>query len=172
MILKYEVIKNGNVVQSGKAFSEEEVHEQLKPYYEHKTFGEPERTVQVLVTESTEESEAIYEERIIPAEYEVVITDITAETEAENARQADIQLGELIKRRAQKAIAKITGYNTSSGYSIEQVDQLEEEFEHIMRALDRNRIDKAQALIMDTEPTALISQELINDLLAILRGEL
>lgn len=153
-------------------------------------FGKPEQpelkelqdvliTPAVLDPETGEVIEpAVYEQQevvvrpYVPAEYEIVITDITAEIEAQQAIQAQIQLGELIKHRAQRAIAKITGYNTASGYTIAQVDQLEEEFDHIMKALERNRVDKAQALIASTEPTELISQELIDDLLAILRGEL
>lgn len=119
MILKYEVIKNGQVIHSGGASSEAEIHEQLKPYYEHKTFGEPEKTIQVLVSEEVPElreiqrvlvtpevrdpetdeviTEAVYEdqevvvqeyapavyrEELIPAEYTIEITDVTAITEA------------------------------------------------------------------------------------------
>ena len=114
MILKYEVIKNGQVLHSGGASSEAEVHEQLKPYYDHKTFGEPEKTIQVLASEEVPElreiqsvlvtpevrdpeteafyedqgvitqeyAPAVYRDEVIPAEYTIEITDVTAEVEA------------------------------------------------------------------------------------------
>ena len=108
MILKYEVIKNGQLVHSGGASSVEEVHTQLKPYYDHRTFGQPEipeiketRTVLVSPSELIKEavldevtgeelepatfSEAIYEDQefivqeFVPAEYSIIITDVTDE---------------------------------------------------------------------------------------------
>lgn len=91
---------------------------------------------------------------------------------AKEQAEAAIALGEAIRERAQKAIAKITSFNHSSGYTIEQIDALEVEFGAIYDALSKNRIDKALMLIEATEPTALITAGLIDDLKKILRGEI
>lgn len=168
MILKYEVIKNNQVVHSGGASSVEDVHLQLKPYYEHKTFGEPERTIQVLVQEATEESEAVYEDQIIPAEYDVVITDITAVTEANKIEAEKVATGEMIKTKCEKAISLILAYNMS--FTFEQIDQLEEDFGEIYNFLMKRRIDKAYFLLDSAQPTELITQEFLNQLKTVLIG--
>ena len=166
MNLKYEVIKNGQVVHSGGASSEAEVHEQLKPYYEHKTFGDPERTVQVLISEATGESEAVYEEQVIPAEYEIRITDITFEIENQRLQEEKILIGELIKNKCEKAISLILAYNMS--FTFEQIDQLESDFGEIYNFLMKRRIDKAYFLLNSAQPTELITQEFLNQLKSVL----
>lgn len=197
MILKYEVIKNGQVVHSGGASSEAEIHEQLKPYYDHKTFGEPEKTIQVLVSEEVPElreiqsvlvtpevrdpetdeviTEAVYEDQevitqeyapaiyrdeVIPAEYTIEITDVTAEVEAQQELNEKLANGESIKIRCERAISLILDYN--SEFTFEQIDQLEQDFGEIYNCLMRRRIDKAYVLITQTEPTDLISQEFLD----------
>lgn len=186
MILKYEVIKNGNVVHSGGASSEAEIHEQLKPYYDHKTFGNPEIselkelqdvliTPAVLDPETGEEIEpAVYEQREVvvrphsPAEYEIVITDITEEIERQSKLEADISRGESIKSRCEKAISLIISYN--SDFSFEEIDQLESDFGEIYNFLMKRRIDKAYFLLNSAQPTELITQEFLNQLKSVLIG--
>lgn len=92
-MLKYEVIKNGKVIHSGRANLEKEIQEQLKPYYEHKTFGEPEKIIQSLVSEAIVDEETgeiiqaeMYENIVIPAEYKIVITDITEELKQQDEK--------------------------------------------------------------------------------------
>lgn len=184
MILEYKVIKNGQVVHSGGASSEAEIHEQLKPYYDHKTFGNPEIpelkelqdvliTPAVLDPETGEELEpAVYEQQEVvvrpyaPAEYTIEITDVTEEVEAERVKQESIAIGEMIKVKCEKAISLIISYNATSNFSFDQIDQLEEDFGEIFTALNKRRIDKAQLLISQAVPNELVTQNLLDSLLS------
>lgn len=90
-MFKLSVIKNNVVVHNTAGQTEQECLAQLQPYLEHKTFGNPETTEQVLVSEAIPEVrdeegnviqeavEAVYETVITPADYEILISDCSEE---------------------------------------------------------------------------------------------
>ena len=144
----------------------------------NKSFGKPEHTIQVLVSEEipatydeegnelTPTIEAVYEDQVIPADYEVVIEDKTEELSRQQELAEKLANGENIKIRCERAIALILDHN--SAFSFEQIDQLEEEFGEIYNCLMRRRIDKAYMLISQVQPTELISQEFLDSLKQVL----
>ena len=121
-MFKLDVKKNGKIVHQVGGSSQEDCLAQLQPYFEHKTFGNPERTEQVLVSEAIAEVldeegnviqeavEAVYETKVIPAEYEIEIEDITQEIEAEKTKQEQKKLAKEKRKTDRKAVdvAKIT----------------------------------------------------------------
>ena len=121
-MFKLDVKKNGKIVHQVGGSSQEDCLAQLQPYFEHKTFGNPEKTEHVLVSEAIPEVldeegnviqeavEAVYETVITPAEYEIEIEDITQEIEAEKTKQEQKRLTKEARKAGRKAIdvAKIT----------------------------------------------------------------
>jgi len=85
-MFKLDVKKNGKIVHQVGGSSQEDCLAQLKPYFEHKTFGNPETTETILVSEAIPEVldeegnviqeavEAVYETVITPADYEIYWT--------------------------------------------------------------------------------------------------
>lgn len=204
-MFKIEIINklSGKVTNLAKFKTEQECLEWVNSLAPTGAFGEPEKTIQVLVSEEVPElreiqsvlvtpevrdpetdeviTEAVYEDQevitqeyapavyrdeIIPAEYMIEITDVTAEVEAERLKQESIAIGEMIKTRCERAISLILSHN--SGFSFEEIDQLEEDFGEIYNCLMRRRIDKAYLLISQTQPNNLISQEFLDSLKQVL----
>ena len=121
-MFKLDVKKNGKVVHQVGGSSREDCLAQLQPYFEHKTFGEPEKTETILVSEAIPEVldeegnviqeavEAVYNIRFVPAEYETEIEDITQQVALEKSKQEQKKLAKEKRKTDRKAVdvAKIT----------------------------------------------------------------
>lgn len=99
-MFKLSVIKNNVVVHNTAGQTEQECLAQLQPYLEHKTFGSPAREETVLVSEAVPEvfdeetgeitqaaQDAVYGVVTIPAEYEIVIEDVSAQAAQDRINQ-------------------------------------------------------------------------------------
>jgi len=121
--MKTLTIKKNSVVTHGPSSfqSLEELEQHLAKHEEMQSYGIPAHTIQILISEETpaviESQEqldengasfdppvfadveilaavpAVYETQEIPADYEVIIEDISSQIEAEQVRQAKIEAG-------------------------------------------------------------------------------
>ena len=115
-MFKLDVKKNGKVVHQVGGSSREDCLAKLQPYFEHKTFGKPESTETILVSEAIPEVrddegnvvqeavEAVYETKVIPAEYEILIEDITQQVALEKSKQEEKRLAKEKRKADRKAI--------------------------------------------------------------------
>lgn len=115
-MFKLDVKKNGKVVHQVGGSSQEDCLAQLQPYLDHKTFGKPETTETILVSEAipevkdeegnvTQEAvEAVYETRVIEAEYEIEVEDITQQVALEKSKQEEKRLAKEKRKADRKAI--------------------------------------------------------------------
>ena len=115
-MLKLSVIKNNQVVHNTAGQTEQECLAQLQPYFEHKTFGEPAREETALVSEAVPEVrdeegnviqeavEAVYETKVIPADYEIEVENITQQVALEKSKQEEKRLAKEKRKADRKAI--------------------------------------------------------------------
>lgn len=151
-------------------------------------FGNPEQpelkelqdvliTPAVLDPETGEELEpAVYEQQEVvvrpytPAEYEIVIEEIPEKTPEQIQDEEDIRLGAIIEERCLKAKRYITGRNTRTQLTIEQVSEMVSTYEPIKVALADNRVDLATTLLNEIDSEDSNIQEIKTKLLLILQG--
>lgn len=139
-------------------------------------FGKPEH--QVIVSEmewDVETGEVIKEAEYetVPSEFEVIgPIDITAEVEAEAAKQRRIASGERDGKVSAKAMACIRGWNREVQLTAEQITQQTTTFAPIVNLLLIGRPDSAYAVISNIVPDGtIVSQEMKDEVLSILQEE-
>ena len=112
---------------------------------------------------------AVYRDEVIPAEYTIEITDVTAETEAERVKGLRIQAGANARQTCTNVLDLISGENLEKELTLEQISDLQLLFGNIEKALQSSRPTLAKMLISAVEPDeVLITQELKDSCLELL----
>lgn len=104
-MIKINIIKNGNITNTAKFDTQFEADEWLKDCVEKETFGKPEHQRELtprIINKDGTITEATYE--TVPAEYEISITDITLEVEAERVKKETKHADRITRVSALKAV--------------------------------------------------------------------
>ena len=112
---------------------------------------------------------AVYRDEVIPAEYTIEITDVTAEVEAERIKSLRLQAGAKARQTCTNVLDLISGENLEKELTLEQISDLQLLFGNIEKALQSSRPTLAKMLILAVEPDeVLITQELKDSCLELL----
>lgn len=105
----------------------------------------------------------------LPAEFTSEIIDITAQVEAENAKQSRLSAGKQAREACQATLDLIAGYNLERNLTAEQITSMQTTFGTIHQLLMASRPSSAKALIAAIEPDGVIvTQAMIDDCLSLL----
>jgi CRISPR/Cas system Type II protein with McrA/HNH and RuvC-like nuclease domain len=96
----------------------------------------------------------------LKAQFTSEIIDITAQYEAEQAKQARLLAGKQAREACQAVLDYVTGYNIDRNLSAEQVTQMQSTFGAILSLLQANRPNSAKALISAIVVDEVVPQEL------------
>ena len=182
------IYKNSVITHGPNLFETIEQLEQWFSFHKNqKTFGENEHSYEQLVSELVpavyEERElfdenghsfdpkqfetvlvspeipAVYETIHVPAEYTYEIKDITAELEAEAAKQAKIEAGKKAREVCQLVLDFIAGSNLVKNLTIEQITEMQTTFANAESALRAGRPTFAKSFISAIAPDGVILTE-------------
>lgn len=106
---------------------------------------------------------AVYETQttVIPAEYSIVIEDITAQIEAEANRVAKIQAGKIAREVCVNVLDLVAGYNLERELTLEQITQMQSSLSSVEAALRAGRPSLAKIAIQAITPDGvLVTQEM------------
>lgn len=128
-------------------------------YYEP-AFGLPELIVVIPAVLDAEGNEVSPESsEVIPSEYEVIIEDMTAQIQAEAAKQAKIQTGIKAREACQLVLDYIAGCNLDKELSMEQITQMQQTLAMPEAALRAARPSLAKAAITAITPDGVLITE-------------
>ena len=188
-MIRTQIKKNSIVTNQADFPTLEEANSWLNFHVSNHTFGKPAvyETVEVLVPAVYEEKEVTtsdpetgetvtyteetmvspesieYEQRLVtPAEeFEVVITDITAELEAQKAKQDKIEAGKKAREVCELVLDFIAGENLEKDLTFEQITDMQTIFSSVESALRAGRPSLAKIHIAAIEvDEVLVSQEM------------
>lgn len=107
----------------------------------------------------------------VPAEYEVVIQDISLQNNAELLRQQKIKNGKDARETCQIVLDLIAGYNLERELTLEQISQLQNMLSQPEAALRAGRPSLAKLLISTVVPDEdLVTTEMKSEALLLLTG--
>ena len=92
----------------------------------------------------------------VPAEYEIIITDITAQVEAEAQRQAKIEAGLKARQVCQMVLDYVAGANLDKALTIEQITLMQQTYANAEAALRAGRPTMAKMLINAIQPDGVV----------------
>lgn len=173
---------NGTILDFSQGPSEQFLKDWFKPFEEKGIYGTPEHTVQILISEYipavldeqgnelSSEIHAVYESKIIPAEYILELEDITSEIEAEVSKKAKMEAGKKAREVCTQVLDLVAGENLDKVLTIEQITEMQTVFAPIQQALMSSRPSLAKILITSVQPSELVSSELKAEALELLQG--
>lgn len=137
----------------------------LDKHIANNTFGLPERPEMIDGGDGFPVESGV----ILPAEYEVLVEDITAQVQAEQARAARIDAGRAARRDCEHVLDLIAGFNLERELTLEQISQMQQLFGQAEQALRAGRPTLAKQAIQAIEPDGvLVSAEMKAEALALL----
>ena len=115
-------------------------------------------------TGETIEHDAIVETWVnLFPEYEIVTTDITEEWEVEQDEIEKINLGKLATDKCQRVLNYISGYNLTSGFTLEQITAMQNTFADVESALRAGRPDLALIAVNNATPDGEVVTNALKD---------
>lgn len=139
----------------------------------------PERIVSISDDYAQEDVLEVIEEEIdgvmqqtsvrLKAQFTSEIIDISAQVQAEQAKQARLLAGKAARQACESVMDLISGYNLERSLTAEQVSQMAATFAPIIQLLQVSRPSSAKALISAIEPDGvLVTAQMKQDCLDLL----
>lgn len=160
-MLKVNIVKNAVVTHSGTFATEAEANTWVAEGKAGNWWGLPEREVElepaVLDENGVEIQPAVM--GMLPAEFEVMMEDISTEYAEAEARRLKVEAGRKAREACQDVLDFIAGANLEKSLTIEQITQMQQTFANAEAALRAGRPTLAKSLISAISPDGIIVTE-------------
>jgi hypothetical protein len=177
-MIKATIINNGKELDFHQGPSEQFLREFLAPFEASGVYGKPAYSYQNELTPAVfEEQEVLNEQNEsfdpprfeqveivpatfetinVPAEYEIVFTDITAELAEQNEQKSKIEAGKKAREVCQKVLDLVAGENLDKELTVNQITQLQSMFSNAEAALRAGRPGFAKSFISAITPDEVL----------------